>query len=169
MDPRLLIYILCIVGGFILLIGGLILVAKKKVLIDPATGAVVDIEVPVLGKLKTNIPGIAFFVLGCALVVYPTYQVDRLSPVFKITGRADAGGEILNVYVALRPDIIEKEKKEFLIQAPYSEHAPKYEVLYISPYGVVSHHSISAVPPGQTVEVEDDVQFIAPPESEGGQ
>lgn len=34
MGPRLPIYILCVVGGFILLIGGLILVAKKKVLVD---------------------------------------------------------------------------------------------------------------------------------------
>lgn len=72
MDPRLVIYLLCIMGGFILLIGGLILIAKKKVLIDPETKAVVDIEIPYFGKMKTNIPGLAFFMFGCALIVYST-------------------------------------------------------------------------------------------------
>lgn len=157
LELRLIIYILCICGGFILLLGGLWLVSKKKILVDTQSGAVIDMEIPLLGKLKTNIPGVVFFLLGFGLVAFPVYRIDQLSPIFHIKGEADAGTGQIHVYIALQPELIEKEKKDFLVSAPSSDQFERYEVLYISGKELLAHHVIPVKRPGKTATVPDKV------------
>lgn len=63
-------YYIGIVTGAILLIGALgILGFGKRVYVNVATGDIIELEVPILGKIKTSSPFIVFALIGFTLIV----------------------------------------------------------------------------------------------------
>jgi hypothetical protein len=58
----------------LLMIGGAIwLLFHEKIYIDASTKRVLYVELPFFGKVTTNAPSLALFVLGLAAVLYPPY------------------------------------------------------------------------------------------------
>jgi hypothetical protein len=53
---------------FVVVLGFLALLSQK-IYLDPRTNAPVEIDVPILGKMKANYPALIFVFLGCAMVV----------------------------------------------------------------------------------------------------
>ena len=80
----LAIAVLLIVLGFVALL-------KQKLYVDSETGQVTEVEVPLLGKLRTNAPAIAFVVFGSAITFGAMksneQRLDRLSDDLRV----DAG------------------------------------------------------------------------------
>src|SRR5207248_1160733 len=58
--------ILSIILGFIALL-------SQKIYLDPATNQPAEVEVPLLGKIKTNYPALVFVFLG-AVLAFGTFQ-----------------------------------------------------------------------------------------------
>jgi hypothetical protein len=67
MSEDLVVAILLCALSFLAIIVAAVFAFKQKVYFDPQTQAVTDIEVPGLGKLKTNTPAIALCFLGVVL------------------------------------------------------------------------------------------------------
>jgi len=63
----------CQATGIVLIVGSFILIFKEKVYLDATTNEPVSVELPVIGKLKTNAPIFAVIVLGVLAVMYPVY------------------------------------------------------------------------------------------------
>ena len=69
---------------------GAYLLRHQKVYLDSGTGGVVDIEIPWLGRFRTNYPALAFLVVGAALVIYPVRYPFNAPPTVAISGRITA-------------------------------------------------------------------------------
>ena len=145
-------YYLCPIGGLILLVGSMILIAQGKILIDKETKEVIALELPWFGKLHTSVPSLVLFGLGVALVIYPLHLIDPVPVQIQGQARADKG-EQMEVYVAVGPDVIEKEKDTFSLRAPYSQSVKEYQVLYIAHGQLISHNNARLSGPGETVNV----------------
>jgi hypothetical protein len=75
---------------------GFIALLTQKIYIDHESNQPTEVEIPFLGKLKTNIPAIVFVFLGCGLAFYtfdksfPPKQVDwTIKGSFQNTKNAD--------------------------------------------------------------------------------
>jgi hypothetical protein len=57
------------IGALLIFLGFVALVSQKTYL-DPKTNAPIEIDLPILGKMRANYPALVFVFLGCALVVF---------------------------------------------------------------------------------------------------
>jgi hypothetical protein len=64
-----------------MVVGGMWLIYQQKIYIDRTTGAQIttEIEVPLLGKFKTNTPALVLFILGVILLIYAPVKLADLS------------------------------------------------------------------------------------------
>jgi len=68
-------YYLAALAGLTMIVGGIWLVYKQKIYIDRATNQVTtEIDIPLVGKFKTNVPALALFALGFVPLLYPIYK-----------------------------------------------------------------------------------------------
>ena len=65
---------ICQFGGLLMVIGGMVLLYKQKIDINKITKQL-EISVPFFGKLRTNTPALALFVIGVVLLVLPIQQL----------------------------------------------------------------------------------------------
>ncbi|MPZ17238.1 MAG: hypothetical protein GEV06_04905 [Luteitalea sp.] len=76
-------YVSFVIAGLLILLGFIALLAQK-VYIDRETQQPVEVEIPMVGKLKTNVPALAFLFGGLALAyltfdkAYPPHPVERI-------------------------------------------------------------------------------------------
>lgn len=59
--------------GAILIILGFVALLTQRIYIDPQTNSPTEIEVPILGKMKSNYPALVFVFLGCVMVAMALY------------------------------------------------------------------------------------------------
>ena len=71
--------VISIVLGFIALL-------KQKNYIDTQTKSVTDIEIPFLGRLKTNYPSLVFLFLGIFVSVYTFHRSQTNKQVWEVSG-----------------------------------------------------------------------------------
>jgi hypothetical protein len=65
--------LLCQCTGILLIIGSFWLLFKQKIYLDATTKQVMYVELPLIGKMKTNAPSLAIIVLGLIAVIIPFY------------------------------------------------------------------------------------------------
>lgn len=80
MDEFVYMYLL----SFLLIILGFIALLAQKVYIDSEMNPT-EIELPILGKLKTNYPALGFVIFGCALAIFTFNEEPKLN-IWNITG-----------------------------------------------------------------------------------
>lgn len=67
--------------GLVIVAVGAYLTYRQKVYFNPADNSIItEIDIPILGKLKTNVPAIALCFLGLVPVVFGYYQMKNRSP-----------------------------------------------------------------------------------------
>lgn len=71
MNPTVLCSFFIAITSIIL---GFIALLKQKTYLDAETSQPVDIEVPIIGRMKTNYPALAFVFLGFCLAFYVVHQ-----------------------------------------------------------------------------------------------
>lgn len=64
---------ICQLAGLVMIVGSLILIFKQKIYLDAHTKEVMYVELPKIGKLRTNAPVLAVIGLGMVLVIYPVH------------------------------------------------------------------------------------------------
>jgi hypothetical protein len=96
----LVLYWVCSISGLIMMAGGIWLIYKEKIYIDRETKQVTEVELPWLGKFRTNVPALVLFVIGLASLIYPIYQSkDLTKPTQWVAIKGQVQSEAFPVYV----------------------------------------------------------------------
>lgn len=98
--------IIVYVIGFISIILGFVALLRSTTYLDQNTQKVVEIEVPKLGKFKSNYPSIAFVIVGALLIYFTfnkSYPPEKVE--WKISGSITGieGRDVLSVDLILHP------------------------------------------------------------------
>jgi hypothetical protein len=95
-EPRLLLSLISMAIGFFLGIGAIFLIARQKIISDEK-GHIIHVEIPKLGKFKTNYPSAFVLFAGALLTFFPLYQwpqaIDKIpvSGIVTLDGQASEG------------------------------------------------------------------------------
>jgi len=121
----LILEISCQLVGAITILGSLILIFKQKVYLDAVTKQVMYVELPKIGKLRTNAPVLAVIVLGALLVVFPVY----LAHTAYITVEQDVDSDLpltVNAYAVSKQSTVGNDKHLTLAfpNLPDSDYQP---------------------------------------------
>ena len=69
MDARIALYYVVAVAGFVMVVGGMWLIAKQKIYIDRESKQPVEIKLPLGVSVKSNYPALALFALLASTVL----------------------------------------------------------------------------------------------------
>ncbi len=130
-----LFYLSAISGAFVI-IGGIVLIGKRKIYIDQATKKPIEFELPLFGKFKSNTPALALFFFGTFLITYPIMKRPAPPP---IAPDVHLDGEITNdkdypfeVYAAVEAERVSNHRT-FSIKVPQlSGDRDEYKLLYLT-------------------------------------
>jgi len=86
MDPRFVLSLLSAAGGFLVVSGGLYLIAKQKNVTD-AAGSTIEVDIPLFGRIKTNYPSAVALVLGAGLIWYPLSTWPKATETLPVRGK----------------------------------------------------------------------------------
>ena len=95
--------LLCALAGIVLLLGVLVLLGKRIIVLDQATGRPMEFEFPILGKFKTQSPVVALAIIGALLVGYSVHERRVSLEEIKIEGEVDGGGKTVSFVVVAFP------------------------------------------------------------------
>ena len=155
MDPRIALYYMCSVAGFVMIVGGIWLIYKEKIYIDRESQQPVEINTP-LGGFKSNYPALALFALGFFPLVYPIYalrdlvdyvKVDKVS----IRGPVEATTYPALVYAARSIDSLSKSG-EFRVPVPFIGE-DDYRILLVVNGRVFGEERVDRGKPGEDIRV----------------
>jgi|SRR5208283_89156 len=128
----LVLYYLCEFAGLVMIVGGIWLIYRQKIVLDTAKDKAADVvvEVPFFGKLRTNVPALGLFLLGFVPLIYPIYKssTDYTRVVQAVTSRSYPVG----IYVVVRQKALEKDGK-FVISIPIlnsTDYEP--QIIYVA-------------------------------------
>lgn len=71
----------------IIALGGVSLILQKIYKVDTETGEQTTVDLPLLGKLSTNYPALAFVFIGAALAVFTYDKACSLTETWSVTGK----------------------------------------------------------------------------------
>jgi hypothetical protein len=98
-DSAALLLVLAQAAGVVLLIGTLILLFSRRIYLDRVTHEAIEVEMPFLGKLRTQSPVIVLILIAGGLVLYPVkIGTDRVVTA-PIEGQLDHPLPDVRVYV----------------------------------------------------------------------
>lgn len=90
-----IILILAAVAGAIVMISTMLLIGLRRIYVDKVTKEVTEIELPLLGKMKTQSPALFLVAVGFMLTAYAVYQDATLrAKAMKETTPGTLDGEI---------------------------------------------------------------------------
>ncbi|SIO29517.1 hypothetical protein SAMN05444722_1269 [Rhodovulum sp. ES.010] len=81
-------YLLAMIGGIAAVVGGVIFLFKQKTVVTQE-GQVTDIDIPFLGKVRSNYPSIIVAFIGAAVMIFTVSRVDPTVPTIDLS--ADVG------------------------------------------------------------------------------
>ena len=120
--------------------GGLWLLFKRKIYLDPKTNEqILEITLPRGASFKTNIPALAFFVLGFIPLLFPVCKLDpgkyHLVETARITGNLgvlEPHRDMVVVYASVANDPVQASGTTYRLQAPFVLGTSQdYKVLFI--------------------------------------
>ena len=123
-------YLVCQGAGLTMILGTIFLLFREKIFLDAETKRVLYVELPLLGKMKTNTPTLALFVLGLCAVLYPPY-IAR-TQYLKVRQKISSNMHPVAVYVAVRADLI-PDNMEMQLSLPIlsdQDYDPK--IIYVA-------------------------------------
>lgn len=124
-------YYFCSFAGLVMVVGGIWLVYKEKIVIDRESKRVTEIVTP-LGKFKTNFPALVLFALGFVPLIYPIYQSVGYSTQVSIRGDVTSDAHPVTIYAVVRKDLLHRDGQYSLqIPAPFGK-AGDYRVVYLA-------------------------------------
>ena len=132
-------------------VGGLWVLFKQKVVVDEA-GAVSEVDIPFLGKLKTNYPSLIAIMLGIALAWNVQSRLDLVVevPTTPLNARIDLDGtpEGSQVYVSAVP---QKYLRAQSVSGAAEEDRITIDVDEPGPYNVVAFIVTGISPEGRPI------------------
>jgi hypothetical protein len=131
-DISIGLYYLPCLAGFIMVVGGMWLIWKEKIYIDRETKEPIEIELPIIGKLKTNIPALVLFVIGFVLCIYPMLK-NPPPPELQLKGEVENDQDYpFEVYAAISAESVKNHRTFSLSVPPLSGNREEYKLLYVT-------------------------------------
>ncbi len=131
-DISIGLYYLPCVAGFIMVVGGMWLIWKEKIYVDRETKEPIEIELPIVGKLKTNIPALVLFIIGFVLCIYPMLKNPPL-PELQLRGEVESDKDYpFEVYAAISAESVKNRRTFSLSVPPLSGNREEYKLLYVT-------------------------------------
>lgn len=130
MNEYILPFYICQAAGIIMVGGGIWLIMKQKIYLDSSTKQAVEVELPLFGKLRTNVPALGLFVLGIVPLIYPMQKLTtRYLQVEQVLNSDDLP---VAVYVAVLSKPVPQNGK-FKVSVPIID-SPDYtpELVYMA-------------------------------------
>lgn len=170
MDPRIALFYLCSVAGFVMVAGGIWLIYKEKIYIDRESKEPVEIRSP-LGSFKSNYPALGLFVLGFFPLVYPIYALENLTEYVKVEtvrihGLVEANSHPVLVYAARAEDSL-SANGEFRVPVPFVGTGDDYKILLVVNNQVLGQARVERKNAGNEIEVHLPTIVVEPAEYEG--
>jgi len=112
-----------------MIVGGIWLIYKQKIYIDRETKQVTEIDIPLFGKLKTNVPALVLFALGFVPLLYPISRSQ--TQYVKVHGSVVSSVRPVTVYAVVETQVVENGET-FSLPIPLlqsADYTPK--VLYV--------------------------------------
>jgi hypothetical protein len=160
MDARVALYYLVAVAGFVMVVGGMWLIAKQKIYIDRESKQPVEIKLPLGVSVKSNYPALALFVLGFFPLVYPLQQINTLTEyvtvdTVRIKGLVEADAYPALVYASRAQDVLNKNG-EFRVPVPFlgKQDRAEYRMLLIVNGRVLDEAHAERKESGEDIEVK---------------
>jgi hypothetical protein len=158
-------------AGFVMVVGGIWLIYRQKIVIDRETKEVTEIETP-LGKFKTNVPALALFALGFVPLIYPIVKSLGYSQKVSIRGEVSSDKYPVVIYAVVRTDSIQ-HKGEYRLDVPAPFGAMEdYRILYIAGEVISDNHvdpanqqsgGVIKIPPAELKAGSDQFEGDLPP------
>jgi hypothetical protein len=131
-DNSLGLYYLPCLAGFVMVVGGMWLIWKEKIYIDRETKQPIEIELPIIGKLKTNVPALALFVIGFVLCIYPMLK-NPPPPELQLQGEVTNDKDYpFEVYAAIAAESVKNRRTFSLSVPPLAGNREEYKLLYVT-------------------------------------
>lgn len=111
-----LMLVLSQISGILLLIFTMLLLWFRRIYFDAQTGQPTEIEIPLIGKFKTQAPTIALIIVAAILVIYPISRAKQ--DLIKIEGKVDTGGKSVTVLVVALPNSLTTLDSAGLFEMP---------------------------------------------------
>lgn len=157
---EILLYYVCAAAGFIMIAGGIFMIYKQKIYIDRESQQVTEIETPLLGKFRTNVPALVLFVLGFIPLIYPLWLLRQFADQIEIVGAVKSTAYPVYVYAVTGVDTVRGER-QFGLTVPLS--AKEYRILYMAGNAVVEDRASQRdIKRGQLVLPAKQIQVKAP-------
>lgn len=110
------------------------LILRQKTYIDSLSRAVIEVEVPLLGKLKTNYPAIGVLLIGALIAGLPLWYYFQVPARLVVAGRVSlAGGKgLAGVPIGILPGsnmTWTQSDGRYMLKVPRSEGGESYQAV----------------------------------------
>jgi len=85
MDQNFIVFLICMGAGLVLVLGGMYLLYAQRFV--RSLDGTIEMELPFIGRVKTNYPSLAAIFLGALLLLYPLNKWQPQTPTVAVTGR----------------------------------------------------------------------------------
>jgi hypothetical protein len=157
---EILLYYVCASAGFVMVAGGIFMLYKQKIYIDRESQQITEIEAPLIGKFRTNVPALVLFALGFVPLIYPLSVLRQLANQVEIVGTVKSTSYPVYVYAAASVDTIRGER-QFGLTVPQS--AREYRIIYLAGNAIVEDRAnMRDIKQGQLMLPAKEIQVKAP-------
>lgn len=133
MNEYISLFYVCQAAGIIMVAGGVWLIMKQKIYLDSTTKQAVEVELPLFGKLRTNVPALGLFLLGIVPLVYPIQKVTpKLTTRYLQVEQVLSSDTSVGIYVCVLSKNLPRGGK-FIVSVPIIDNADYTpELVYIA-------------------------------------
>jgi hypothetical protein len=127
-DYLRLLYV-CQGAGILMILGGTWLIYREKIILNAVTKEPMFVELPFFGKLRTNAPALALFVLGLAAVMYPTHAIG--TPYLRVKQQITSDKHPVVVYAVVRSNSLQNDGElDLVVPILNGEYEP--QLVYVA-------------------------------------
>lgn len=130
MNNYFALYYICAGAGALMMAGGIWLIYKQKIYLSAETNEVLQVELPLLGKFKTNVPSLGLFIIGAVLLAYPIHALS--TQYLRVEQLVSSDDHPVTVYVAVQTRSLQRDGK-LIVRVPVlnsSDYEP--ELIYLA-------------------------------------
>lgn len=140
----LVIAVIVLIIAAIAVIGGVVELLKQRVIVDPISGQVIEIEIPGFGKVKTNYPSVAAIFLGLAMAAgvlqWLAVEIEQMPFTATVTVRNPDSTErkTADVFLSVIPQRYKRSQSGVSTNKPVDiklnvDKGEQYDVIVYSP------------------------------------
>ncbi|HXO28342.1 MAG TPA: hypothetical protein VOA80_13420 [Thermoanaerobaculia bacterium] len=140
-SPTLALFYLSSLAGFVMVAGGVWLIYKEKLYIDKESREITEIEIPMFGKFRTNVPALMLFALGFVPLIFPMWRLSRELDKVHLLGSVEGAvmGNPVQVLAVAGTETL-RNAREFELILPKDVAQSSYTLIYIQGSAIFEDH-----------------------------